>query len=154
MSVNPASEEAVKSAQDALNSHLREIINWHFSPETGCPFWLDWAAKQDWNPPTEIQTSDDLVRFPHFDGDEWLRYLPHDVWIPKQYEGQPQVRRQPFRRDADPFGQAAGHHPPADQPLQPAERQQHDAAPDQPIRYGPLAKDRTGRRGAPREDHP
>jgi len=89
MSVNLASEEAVKSAQDALNSHLREIINWHFSPETGCPFWLDWAAKQDWNPLTEIQTSDDLVRFPHFDGDEWLRYLPHDVWIPKQYEGKP-----------------------------------------------------------------
>jgi hypothetical protein len=23
----------------------REIIAWHFSPETGCPFWLDWAKK-------------------------------------------------------------------------------------------------------------
>ena len=57
MSANPATEEAAKSAQDALNAHLREIINWHFSPETGCPFWLDWAAKQDWNPLTEVQTS-------------------------------------------------------------------------------------------------
>ena len=30
---------AIKTAQDRLNAHLKEIIQWHFSPETGCPFW-------------------------------------------------------------------------------------------------------------------
>ena len=24
---------------------VREIMQWHFSPETGCPFWLEWAAQ-------------------------------------------------------------------------------------------------------------
>ena len=35
----------LKAAQDKLDAHLREIIQWHFSPETGSPFWLDWARK-------------------------------------------------------------------------------------------------------------
>ena len=33
----------VKKAADELDAHVAEIIKWHFSPETGCPFWLDWA---------------------------------------------------------------------------------------------------------------
>ena len=24
-----------------LDAHVREIVHWHFSPETGCPFWLE-----------------------------------------------------------------------------------------------------------------
>ena len=38
-------------AQEAklqLDAHVREIVEWHFNPETGCPFWLDFAAKLDW----------------------------------------------------------------------------------------------------------
>ena len=31
---------AVESAQLALDAHVREIIAWHFSQETGSPFWL------------------------------------------------------------------------------------------------------------------
>ena len=48
MSVDQA---AIKNAQDQLDLHLREIIQWHFSPETGCPFWLDWAGKAGWDDP-------------------------------------------------------------------------------------------------------
>ena len=85
----PATEAAIKEAKDKLDAHVREIINWHFSPETGCPFWLEWAEKADWNPLTEVKSFEDIARFPNFDGDEWLRYLPHEVWIPKQYQGRP-----------------------------------------------------------------
>jgi hypothetical protein len=35
----------IASARQKLDAHTREIVNWHFSPETGCPFWLDYAAK-------------------------------------------------------------------------------------------------------------
>nr|MBP7951774.1 hypothetical protein [Verrucomicrobiales bacterium] len=59
-------------AQEQLDQHLREIIAWHFSPETGCPFWLDWAKRAGWDPRSENHTIADLRRFPHFE-DEWLR---------------------------------------------------------------------------------
>ncbi len=42
MSLDPT---ALSAAQDQLDAHVREIIAWHFSPETGCPFWLDWAER-------------------------------------------------------------------------------------------------------------
>jgi phenylacetate-coenzyme A ligase PaaK-like adenylate-forming protein len=67
---------------------VREIVQWHFSPETGSPFWLDWAKKAGWNPATEVKNSNDLLRFPHFQ-DEWLRDLPNEVWVPKKYQGRP-----------------------------------------------------------------
>ena len=84
-----ASESSVKDAKNKLDSHLRDIIKWHFSPETGCPFWLDWLEASDWNPIDEIKTSEDLVKFENFDGDTHLRDLPNDVWIPKEYQGKP-----------------------------------------------------------------
>ena len=31
---------AIQKAQDQLDAHVREIIEWHFNPATGCPFWL------------------------------------------------------------------------------------------------------------------
>src|SRR3989304_3852010 len=39
----------VAAAQRKLDDHVREIINWHFSPETGCPFWLAYASKLDFD---------------------------------------------------------------------------------------------------------
>ena len=41
----PISSHDIQSAQTQLDAHVREIIAWHFSPETGCPFWLDWARQ-------------------------------------------------------------------------------------------------------------
>ena len=83
--VDPSS---VQSASVALDAHVREIIHWHFSAETGCPFWLDWAAKAGWNPATEVKCFADLQRFPHFQ-DEWLRDLQPEVWVPKKFQGRP-----------------------------------------------------------------
>ncbi len=85
MSVDPA---AIKAAQEKLDAHTREIIQWHFSPDTGGSFWLDWAKNAGWNPATEVKGFADLQRFPHFQ-DEWLRDLQPEVWVPKKYQGRP-----------------------------------------------------------------
>jgi len=77
-----------EAAHAALESHLQEIVHWHFSPETGSPFWLNWAAKAGWDPRTEIKTVADLQKFPHFE-DEWLRDLQPEVWVPKAFAGRP-----------------------------------------------------------------
>jgi phenylacetate-coenzyme A ligase PaaK-like adenylate-forming protein len=75
-------------AKEELDAHVRQIVQWHFSPETGCPFWLDWARQAGWNPATEITGFADLLRFPHFQ-DEWLRDLPNEVWVPAAFAGRP-----------------------------------------------------------------
>ncbi|MBM3778667.1 MAG: hypothetical protein FJW23_10595 [Acidimicrobiia bacterium] len=83
-----ASDAAVKAAREALDAHVREIVHWHFSPETGTPFWLDFAKTLGWDPRTEIHTYADLRRFPEFQ-DEWLRGGPVQRWMPKGMAGQP-----------------------------------------------------------------
>jgi phenylacetate-coenzyme A ligase PaaK-like adenylate-forming protein len=83
-----ASPERVASAREALDAHVREIVSWHFSPETGSPFWLDYAAKLGWDPRREIHAFDDLQRLGEFQ-DEWLRGGPVQRWIPRGLAGQP-----------------------------------------------------------------
>jgi hypothetical protein len=63
-------------------------VEWHFNPATGCPFWLNYAAKLDWNPREEIQTYDDLDKFELFQ-DEWLRGGPVQRWVPQGLAGKP-----------------------------------------------------------------
>jgi len=81
-------QDAINAAQEKLDAHLREIINWHFLPDTGSPFWLKWAKDAGWDPIQEVHTTADLVKFPHFE-DEWLRDLPNEVWVPQAYQGRP-----------------------------------------------------------------
>ena len=77
-----------EQAQAQLDAHVREIIQWHFSPETGCPFWLDWA-KKNFDPRAEVKCFDDLIKkFSHFQ-DETLRDLQPEVWVPAKYKGRP-----------------------------------------------------------------
>src|SRR5207248_9000539 len=84
MSVDQA---AIKAAQEKLDAHLREIVQWHFSPETGCPFWLDWA-KKNFDPRKEITSFAAVLKFPHFP-DESLRDLQPEVWVPAKFKGRP-----------------------------------------------------------------
>ncbi len=77
-----------QAAKAQLDAHVREIVEWHFNPETGCPFWLDFAAKLDWDPRREINSFADLRKFPPFQ-DEWLRGGPVRRWLPKGLEGKP-----------------------------------------------------------------
>ena len=78
----------VEQARTQLDAHVREIVRWHFSPETGCPFWLNWAKEAGWNPATEITDFDGLRRFPQFQ-DEWLRDLQPEMWVPAAFKGKP-----------------------------------------------------------------
>ncbi|MGH7955555.1 MAG: hypothetical protein ACREH8_00920 [Opitutaceae bacterium] len=82
------SPDATKSAAQKLDAHVREIVQWHFSPDTGTPFWLEWAKKAGWDPRKEVNTFADLNRFGHFE-DEWLRGGPVRRWVPKAYANKP-----------------------------------------------------------------
>jgi phenylacetate-coenzyme A ligase PaaK-like adenylate-forming protein len=87
MPIPTVAPEAVTAARQQLDTHLREIIEWHFHPDTGCPFWLNWAQK-NWDPRREIHTFDDLLKFPNFQ-DEWLRDEQPEVWVPAAFKGKP-----------------------------------------------------------------
>jgi hypothetical protein len=72
----------------SLDSHVRDIVRWHFSPDTGTPFWLDRARTLDFDPLTTIQSYADLDRFGVFQ-DEWLRGGPVRRWVPRAYATKP-----------------------------------------------------------------
>jgi phenylacetate-coenzyme A ligase PaaK-like adenylate-forming protein len=80
---------AITTAAERLDAYVREIMAWHFSADTGCPFWLEWAKQLDWDPRAEVLSFTDLVlKFPHF-REEWLRDQQPDVWVPAEFEGRP-----------------------------------------------------------------
>ena len=80
--------EAELAAREKLDAWVREIVEWHFDPETGCPFWLDYAAKLGWDPRREIRGYDDLPKIGFFQ-DEWLRGGPLRRWVPRAYAERP-----------------------------------------------------------------
>lgn len=71
-----------------LDAHTREIVDWHFDPQSGCPFWLEYARKLGWDPRREVACYADLDKFPPFQ-DEWLRGGPVRRWVPRAYAGRP-----------------------------------------------------------------
>ncbi len=88
MTENMISSEMTEKAQAELDAHTRETVQWHFSPETGSPFWLEKSKEFDFDPLTDIQCFADLTKFPLFE-DEWLRGGPVRRWLPKGLEGKP-----------------------------------------------------------------
>ena len=62
---------------------LRSAIAWHFGEETGCAFWLRAAKDLDFDPLTDIETFDDLRRFPNLL--DQLRDAPVEDLIPRGY---------------------------------------------------------------------
>ena len=83
-----AIDARVREAKQALDLHVREIVEWHFNPETGSPFWLEFAGKLEFDPRRDIEVFEDLRRFPPFE-DEWLRGGPVRRWVPKAYASRP-----------------------------------------------------------------
>lgn len=77
-----ASEKDCAQARERLDAWVREVVEWHFNPETGCAFWLDHAQKLGWDPRQEIRGFADLNRFDLFQ-DDWLRGGPVRRWVPK-----------------------------------------------------------------------
>jgi len=90
MSLETDSDLAARAAEarERLDTHVREMVAWHFDPETGCPFWLDFASRLDFDPREKISSYDDLKVLGHFE-DEWLRGGPVRRWVPKGLEGEP-----------------------------------------------------------------
>ena len=56
--------DAQAAAATALDAHFLEMLKWHFSPETGTPYWLNWAKNAGWDPREELKSFADVVRFP------------------------------------------------------------------------------------------
>lgn len=78
----------IKLAKEQLDAHVREIVQWHFSADTGTPFWLDKAKEFRFNPLKDVQRFEDLHLFPFFE-DEWLRGGPVRRWVPRAYQQKP-----------------------------------------------------------------
>ena len=84
----PNEENVLRAAHD-LDSHVAEMIKWHFSPDTGCSFGstgLMYKIGIHWK--RFVLLTIFAKSFPTFE-DEWLRDLPNSVWVPKAYEGRP-----------------------------------------------------------------
>src|SRR5437660_1436256 len=109
----------IREAKEQLDAHVRGIIQWHFDPETGCAFWLEFASKLGWDPRRRIQCFEDLRIFPPFE-DEWLRGGPVRQWVPRGLSGLPlfvfetggttgvpksRVQIEDFRTDYEMFSQ-------------------------------------------------
>ena len=81
-------EARASQAREALDAWVREVVSWHFSPETGTPFWLEYASRAGFDPRKEVHNYRDLVRLGEFQ-DEWLRGGPVRRWIPRGCAGLP-----------------------------------------------------------------
>jgi phenylacetate-coenzyme A ligase PaaK-like adenylate-forming protein len=81
-------EAQVQAARRRLDQHVREIVQWHFDPATGCPFWLERAASFGFDPRREVAGFEDLKHLGHFE-DEWLRGGPVRRWLPKGLADRP-----------------------------------------------------------------
>lgn len=62
---------------------IEAAMRWHFSPETGSPFWLERAKKLDFDPVRDVHNVADLRLFPNVVDD--LRYARVADLIPKGY---------------------------------------------------------------------
>ena len=80
--------EKMRHAREKLDAHVREIVAWHFNPETGTPFWLERAQSLGFDPRKEVTHFDDLKKFGLFE-DEWLRGGPVRRWVPKALANKP-----------------------------------------------------------------
>jgi hypothetical protein len=81
-------ETRIRDSRAELDAWVREVVAWHFDPETGCPFWLERAKGLGFDPRREVQTYDDLDKLSPFE-DEWLRGGPVRRWVPKGLADRP-----------------------------------------------------------------
>lgn len=88
MADGTAPTDAGRAAKAILDQHVCEMVQWHFSPETGCLFWLNRAKELGLDPRKQVRCFDDLDKFGLFE-DEWLRGGPVQRWVPKGLAGKP-----------------------------------------------------------------
>ncbi|ANN15818.1 phenazine antibiotic biosynthesis protein [Amycolatopsis orientalis] len=68
---------------------VQAAMKWHFTPETGSPFWLDRRTKLDFDPLADIKSFDDLRLFPNVVDD--LRTARVSDLVPRGYGAHPDV---------------------------------------------------------------
>jgi phenylacetate-coenzyme A ligase PaaK-like adenylate-forming protein len=88
MTTTPIIDSRATAAREKLDAWVREVVQWHFDPATGCPFWLDYVSELDWDPREVVKGYNDLDRFGNFQ-DEWLRGGPVRRWVPKGLADRP-----------------------------------------------------------------
>jgi phenylacetate-coenzyme A ligase PaaK-like adenylate-forming protein len=76
-------------AQPDPEEFLHAALRWHFSPETGSPFWLEVARGLDFDPVREVRTFEDLTRFPNVANK--LRNARVEDLIPQGYGPRPDI---------------------------------------------------------------
>ncbi|MBS9443309.1 phenazine antibiotic biosynthesis protein [Photorhabdus heterorhabditis] len=69
----------------SFNTHLFQIMDWHFSPETGSPFWLEKCKALGFDPFRDIRNFSDLMLFP--DISDELRDIPVESLVPRGLKG-------------------------------------------------------------------
>src|SRR6202030_1952651 len=69
------SDGKTDQARERLDAHVREIIDWHFTRETGALFWLERACTLSFDRRKDVLGFADLHKFGLFE-DEWLRGGP------------------------------------------------------------------------------
>ncbi len=93
VSMKPADALAVLDAPlDAAvdpDELVQAAMEWHFSPRTGSPFWLNRLDRLGFDPRTDVRTMADLRLFPQVVDD--LRYTPVEDLLPKGYDGTAEV---------------------------------------------------------------
>ncbi|MEU5197783.1 AMP-binding protein [Streptomyces scabiei] len=62
---------------------IQAAMRWHFSPETGSPYWLRRARTLDFDPRRDVRTFDDLRLFPNTVNE--LRDVPARDLVPQGY---------------------------------------------------------------------
>ena len=77
--MSTAQQSKIETVKQNLDAWTREVVDWHFDPASGCPFWLNYAQQLNWDPRKEIQSYADLARLGPFQ-DEWLRGGPVRRW--------------------------------------------------------------------------
>jgi phenylacetate-coenzyme A ligase PaaK-like adenylate-forming protein len=68
---------------------IRAAMDWHFSPTTGSPFWLERAKSLEFDPRADVQSFEDLTKFPNVTN-ELREVRAHDL-VPRGYGPHPEI---------------------------------------------------------------
>jgi phenylacetate-coenzyme A ligase PaaK-like adenylate-forming protein len=68
---------------------IRGAMEWHFSPQTGSPFWLERAKSLEFDPRADVKSFEDLALFPNVTNE--LRDVRTQDLIPQGYGPHPGV---------------------------------------------------------------
>lgn len=88
----------IQTKQESINERLQRVLDVHFDPQMGTPFWLDRAETLGIDPRRQVRTVEDLALFGDLNTDD-LRRHPLLHYIPRRFH---------HRMDQFIIGQTAG----------------------------------------------